>query len=176
MTEGPPWSEVIRLQEVGRSPLRRRLVADEAVRARVAQALALDALGKLEAEVSVSPWLDGAEVEGRWSADYQQTCGVTLEPFDTHGEGEFTVRVVPQGSRNAPEEAEELSIDPEAEDPPDVLEDDRIDLAAYVVEHLALEVDPFPRKPGAVFEPPAPEEPPSPFAVLRRLQGEGGGE
>jgi len=50
-----------------------------------------------------------------------------------------------------------------------VLEGDVVDLAAYVVEHLALEIDPFPRKPGAVFTPPEPEEPPSPFAVLKGL-------
>jgi uncharacterized metal-binding protein YceD (DUF177 family) len=175
MTDALPWTEEIRLKEVGRSPLRRRLAADEAVRARVAEALGLNALHRLEALVSVTPWLDGAQVEGRWSASYEQTCGVTLEPFETQVKGEFEIRVVPRGSRNAPEDSHEVSVDPEAEDPPDVLEEDRIDIAAYVVEHLALEVDPFPRKPGAVFDPPEPEEPPSPFAVLRRLEGEGGG-
>jgi len=53
-----------------------------------------------------------------------------------------------------------------------VLENDSIDLAAYVVEHLSLELDPFPRKPGAVFEPPAEEGSASPFAVLRKLKGD----
>jgi hypothetical protein len=43
-------------------------------------------------------------------------------------------------------------------------------VAHYIVEHLALAIDPFPRKPGAEFEftPPAEEE--SPFAVLKKLK------
>jgi uncharacterized metal-binding protein YceD (DUF177 family) len=63
-----------------------------------------------------------------------------------------------------------MAVDPEADDPPDVLEDDVIDVAAYLVEHLALEIDPFPRKPGAEFEPPPEERPTSPFAVLQGLK------
>ena len=71
-----------------------------------------------------------------------------------------------------PDEASgELDLDPEADDPPDLLESDRIDLAAYVVEDLALAIDPFPRKPGVAFE--APDQPGelSPFAVLAKLKG-----
>ena len=42
-------------------------------------------------------------------------------------------------------------------------------MSGYVVEHLALELDPFPRKPGAVFvQPPEPTEI-SPFAALKAL-------
>ena len=51
-----------------------------------------------------------------------------------------------------------------------MLEDGEIDLGQYVVEHLALELDPFPRKPGAEFvQPPEPAEI-SPFAVLKALK------
>jgi uncharacterized metal-binding protein YceD (DUF177 family) len=63
-----------------------------------------------------------------------------------------------------------VELDPDAADPPDVLEDDAIDLAAYVVEHLALEIDPFARKPGVEFEYTPPDEEESPFAVLKKLQ------
>jgi len=45
-----------------------------------------------------------------------------------------------------------------------------IDVAGYVVEHLALEIDPFARKPGAEFEYIAPTVEESPFAVLKALQ------
>jgi hypothetical protein len=50
-----------------------------------------------------------------------------------------------------------------------------VDLAAYVVEHLALEIDPFPRSPGAEFEPPAALPESSPFDVLRALKDRDGG-
>ena len=167
MSASPPWSEEVRLADLGRSGLQRRMVADQAARMRIAQALALDRLDQLEAMATVTPWHDGAEIDARWTAVIEQTCGVSLERFGSELEGAFTVRVLPRTSRHAPEEGPEVAVDPEAEDPPDLLDDDRFDLAAYVVEHLALEIDPFPRKPGVVFEAPAAEEPPSPFAILR---------
>jgi hypothetical protein len=171
MTRQGPWSETLALHELAQGPVRRRLVAPEAARERIARELDLDGLASLEAEVEVSPWLDGAEVRGRWHAAIVQTCGVTLEPLPSEPEGEFLVRVLPAGSPNAPEEPTgEIAVELEDEDPPDLLDDDRIDLAALVVEHLGLEIDPFPRKPGAVFT--QPDEPGelSPFAVLRQLK------
>ena len=51
-----------------------------------------------------------------------------------------------------------------------MLEGDAIDVAAYVVEHLALEIDPFPRKPGAAFDYSPPDKEESPFAVLKNLK------
>ena len=50
---------------------------------------------------------------------------------------------------------------------------DVIDLGDYVVEHLALEIDPFPRRPGAVFEAPEPLPETSPFAALKALKPRG---
>jgi uncharacterized metal-binding protein YceD (DUF177 family) len=165
--DSPPWSDPVRLPGPGGRPVTRRLVADEGARGRIARALGLDGLHRLDAEATVAPWLDGAELGVRWTAEVEQTCGVTLEPFRTLLQGQFAVRVVPAGSRNAPGHAGEVAVDPEAEDPPDVLDGDVVDLAAYVIEHLALEIDPFPRKPGAVFTPPEAEAPASPFAVLK---------
>jgi uncharacterized metal-binding protein YceD (DUF177 family) len=169
-----PWPVTIRLGEVARhataKPLSRRLEADEAARRRIAKTLDLVRLDRLEADLDLSGWFDGARIDGRWRAEIVQTCGVTLEDFPTSLSGEFTVRVVPEGSAHAAPDLHEVEIDLEAEEPPDVVESDEIDLGGYVVEHLALEIDPFPRKPGAVFEPPA--EPPeaSPFAALLKLK------
>ena len=168
------WNEVVTLSEAQRETVKRALVADAAARSRIARALGLEALERLEAEMRVAPWLDGVEVSGRWSARVGQVCGVTLEPFESDLEGEIHLKALPEGSAalGGPDEAGgELDLDPEADDPPDVLEGDRIDLGAYVVEDLALAVDPFPRKPGVAFE--APEQPgePSPFAVLAKLKG-----
>ena len=162
-----PWSHPVRLAEAQRGAAL-ALEASEAERARVAVLLDLPALASLTAEATLRAWLDGAELKARWRAAFTRTCGVTLEPFDQVLEGEFAVRMVPAGSPNAPVEAEELDLD--APDPPDVLEDDRIDVAAYVVEHFALELDPFPRAPGAAFAPPDDPAEPSPFAALAALK------
>ena len=52
----------------------------------------------------------------------------------------------------------------------DVLASDEMDPTAYVIEHLTLALDPFPRKPDAEFEPPPTEAPESPFAALKALK------
>lgn len=174
------WPQTVRLDEVSRAGkgegLTRRLVADDAARAAIAKALDLVTLQRLEADLTVRGWLDGASIEGRWTALIEQICGVSLEPFTTDLDGEFQVRVVPHGSIHARDEDAELVVDPDAEDPPDVLDDDVIDLGGYVVEHLALEIDPFPRAPGAVFEAPPADDEASPFAALRALKPRGSGE
>ena len=177
---GAVWPQTIRFEEAARarpeSPLRRRLVADEVERAAIAKALDLETLERLEADLVVRGWFDGVAIEGRWSARIEQICGVSLEPFQTDLGGDFLVRIVPPGSPHAPNPEAEVTIDLDADDPPDVLEGDVINLGAYVVEHLALDIDPFPRRPDAVFEAPAPDPEASPFAVLRSLKRGGEGE
>lgn len=165
------WDKPLRLHELARGPVTLRLEPDEAERAEIARRLGLQSLPRLTAEVTVKPWLDGAEVRGRFQAVVEQVCGVSLDPFEQAVEGEIDARAVPAGSPHAAsEEGGEVELDPEAPDPPDELAGDALDLAAYVVEHLSLELDPFPRKPGAAFDyqPRAEEE--SPFAVLKKLQ------
>ena len=172
--KGPDWSARVRLSDVGRGPAVHRLEPDEAPRTRIARELDLAGLPAFSGEVRVAPWHDGAEIIGRWTARVTYTCGLTLEPFDADLEGDFAVRVVPPTSPLAEEpqagEDGEVELDLEADDPPDVLEADSFDLVVYLVEDLALSLEPFPRKPGAVFEPPPPENPESPFAVLKRLK------
>lgn len=129
----------------------------------------LIALERLEATLQVRPWMDGAEITGRLRGTVTQECGVTLDPFDSEVETDIRLHVVPQGSPHAPAETGELELDPDADDPPDVMTGPEIDLAAVVVEHLALSLDPFPRKPGAEFEPPPAAPAESPFSVLRGL-------
>jgi uncharacterized metal-binding protein YceD (DUF177 family) len=165
------WARPIRLHELARGPLRLRLAPDAAERARIAHDLGLESLPALEAEVTLRPWLDGAEVSGRFEARVEQLCSVTLEPFEQTLTGEIQVRAVPAGSPHASsDEGHEIELAMDAPDPPDVLEGEAVDVAAYVVEHLALEIDPFPRKPGAEFAYAPPDKEESPFAVLKTLK------
>jgi hypothetical protein len=168
------WREVVTLAEAQRGTVNRTLAADAEARGRIAKALGLDALESLTAQLRVSAWLDGVQIDGRWRARVRQTCGVTLEPFDSDLEGELRLRALPEGSAalgGADEGGGELDLDPEGDDPPDMLEDDKIDLGVYVVEDLSLAIDPFPRKPGVEFEAPEQKGEPSPFAVLAKLKG-----
>lgn len=164
------WDRPFRLGEVRRGPVRVSLAPDGAQRAAAARQLHLVSLPALGAELTVRPWLDGIEVAGRFDAVVEQVCGVTLDAFEASVTGEILLRAVPAGSPNAAAvEGGEVALDPEGDDPPDVLDGDAVDLAAYVLEHLALELDPFPRKPGATFAYASTEVETSPFAALRDL-------
>jgi uncharacterized metal-binding protein YceD (DUF177 family) len=164
------WDVVVKLHELGRGPVRLSLEPDADQRAAIAKRLGLKSLPSLKADVTVKPWLDGAELSGRFDAVVEQVCGVSLDPFEQPLTGDLDVRVVPAGSPHAAtSDGGDLELDPDAPDAPDVLDSDAIDIAAYVIELLALEVDPFPRKPGATFDYAAPEEETSPFAALKKL-------
>ena len=167
-----PFHKTIWFGELGHSPLAIELVATSDECGAISADLGLIELSQLQARLNVRSWLDGAEITGQLTALVTQECGVTLDPFESTIEGEVLLRVVPKGSPNAPKEAGEIELDPDADDPPDELEGSQIDLGAVVIEHLVLSLDPFPRKPGAEFEPPASDPVESPFAVLRALKGE----
>ncbi len=170
MGDDVTWARPLKLGELAHGPVRVRLAPDAADRAAVAKALGLQNLRQFTADVTVSAWLDGVQVNGRFEAVVEQICGVSLDPFEAEVEGEIDIRAVPEGSPHAvTPDGGDVELDSDAPDAPDLLEGDQIDLAAYVVEQLALELDPFPRKPGAEFDyqPEAAEI--SPFAVLKKL-------
>ena len=169
MSEAWPWGQSLAWPAPRGAERRLRLEASHEARAQLGRELDLETVQRLEAEVVVRPWLDGVEIEGRVEALVTRLCGVTLEPFDVALDEPLKVRVVPQGSPNAPRAEAEIIVDLNAEDPPDEAPGDGVDVSAYVVETLALALDPFPRKPGAVFESPAATEAISPFAALADL-------
>lgn len=164
------YSDPIRLNEIG-AGLQRRLVPDEATRKRIARALDLASLDAFEADVTLAPAREGQghagwTLSGRVVASAVQTCGITLEPLPVEIDERFSVDLV-EAAPVVEDEEIEIGVDDNA---PDVIEDGRIDLGQYAVEQLALNLDPFPRKPGAEFV--QPEEPAeiSPFAVLKTLK------
>ena len=169
------WPFVVRFIDVARrtpaDPLTRRIVLNAGQRAQVARDLGLEGLNRLEADVRLSAWHDGLRIEADWRGEVTQICGVSLDPFDSAVEGDFAVDVVPTGSLHAPAADDvEIVLELDADDPPDVVVGDEVDVGAYVIEHLTLEIDPFPRKPGVEFEPPEAEPESSPFAVLRAIK------
>ncbi|AYV48774.1 DNA-binding protein [Caulobacter flavus] len=169
-----PWPSTVTLARVDRGGVDLKLAPDETVLKAIAKQLGLVSLHELKADVYLRSWMDGAEVSGVLRARVVQTCGVTSEDFETPIDARFSLRVLPADSEHAPQdEGGELGLDPDGDDPPDVLEGETIDVSGYVIEHLALELDPFPRKPGAVFvQPPEPVEL-SPFAALKGLKTKG---
>ena len=168
------WSTPVRVHELSRGPLRLELEPDEATRLQIAKDLGLESLPALKAELELKSWLDGVEINGTFRAIVGQVCAVSLDPFEHPLSGVIEVRAVLADSPHAPATVSgEVEFDPEAPDPPDILLSDAIDLASSVVEHLALEVDPFARKPGAEFDYAPPTAEISPFAALKILKDRG---
>lgn len=172
MTASLPFSETVRLNQIG-AGLTRRLEPDEAVCRRIARALDLQALDAFVAEMEVRPTPTSSEwtLKGRVSAHVVQTCGLTLEPLPVDVDRRFSIQL----AEAAREQVEEIEVTLDEEDV-DLIEDGKIDLGQYAVEQLALSLDPFPRKPGAEFVQPQEPADISPFAALKALkpkEGEG---
>ena len=158
----PELSRLVLAERIGAAPFTVRVEANAeecralAVRMRIPAVLGLSCDFLLCRE--------GAETihaEGRLSARVVQACVVTLDEFEAEITESFTVRFVPEG-------AESPEIDPEAED--EIPYRGRtIDLGEAVSEQLALALDLYPRRPGALL-PEAEAAPPGPFAGLGALR------
>ena len=160
-----PYSEPVRLHQVG-GGVKRTLEPDAAARARIVKALDLASLDTFTAEMELAPSAAGWRLSGRVRASLAQTCGITLEPLPLEIDAPFSLTLAEAVEE---EDADEIVITLDDESP-DLIENGQIDLGQYAVEQLALQLDPFPRKPGAEFvQPPEPAEI-SPFAVLKQLR------
>ena len=103
-------------------------------------------------------------VTGTVAAKVTQTCVVSLDEFDS----EVSEEVEALFDEKIKEPVDENALD---EDAPDPIYDGMIDVGIVAGEFLALGLDLYPRKPGAVFEFGAePDEEPSPFSALAKLR------
>jgi hypothetical protein len=155
------------------------LEADETIRTAIAAAIGLRALPRLQATFDVTRrGADGLRVTGRVSATAGQTCVVTLEPIENEIEEAIAVDFVPPAAAAIGGAAGEgRQVEVTSEETPELLHGDAVDLGALATEFLILGIDPYPRKPGAVFQaPPAEAAGDHPFAALASLRrgGQGG--
>jgi hypothetical protein len=174
-----PWRVPVATEDIAEGGQQFALAADAEVRAGIAQMVGLRDLPRLEADFDVSrQGADGLRVIGRVSATVGQNCVVTLEPLANEIEETVDLIFMPSAAADpAPAESDEDDGVRDGKwDDPEPLIGGQIDLGALATEFLILGLDPYPRKPGAVFEPPRdfqPEE--SPFAALAgRTKGRDG--
>jgi uncharacterized metal-binding protein YceD (DUF177 family) len=164
----------VALRDVGPKGRTERVVAAESARAALAESLGIPAIKALSAELRIDPAGAGSfHVRGTVTADVVQTCVVTLDEIDQHVSEPVHVVLVPQAGRAADEAA---LVDPLEEEAPQLVHRGRIELGSIVAEHLALGLDPYPRRADADFPPHVEDEAggaPSPFARLRLLKRKG---
>jgi uncharacterized metal-binding protein YceD (DUF177 family) len=172
----PEFSRIIDLAAARTAPQRVEISARAPELAALAarfDLLGLTALS-LEGQVTWDPAAKLYSLDGRIGAHATQACVVTLEPVDAAVDAGFRRLYTPVPPRQGRDGTSELVVEAEADDPPDVVPDERLDVGEVAAEQLALALDPYPRKPGAEL-PQAysesgavPEE--SPFAVLASLK------
>lgn len=173
---GPSRYPLSRLVAVDRLPAGGQTVVVEATEAEcagLAEIYDIEAVKAVRAVLTVKPWRrSGARVTGTVDADVVQACVLTLDPVDEHVSETIAATFLPAEEITEPSADEEIEIQPDEDDPPEPLEGRNVDLGALVAEHVAIGLDPYPRAPGAVFEPhieddPDADRPPSPFAALK---------
>jgi len=170
MSTNRPWSVPVRLDEVPETGLHLDLAADTTVRAAVAAAAGVNEVPQLAAAFDVARHgRDGLHVTGTVSARVRQTCVVTLDPVENEIAEAVDLMFVPPSALGPL--ANEVNLRAEAVEPPEALMDGVVDLGAVATEFLMLGIDPYPRRPGAVFDPPHDADAGShPFAALAALR------
>jgi len=162
-----PWHVPILVEDVPETGLHLDLVADEHVRGGLAALAGVPDVRRLEAAIDLARHGNGLRATGRVTATVGQTCVVTLEPIESQVDESIDVIFAPSSPGDFADENAAL----EADEPPELLSDGTVDLGAIAVEFLLLGIDPYPRKPGAEFAPPAEDgAATSPFAALAKLR------
>jgi uncharacterized metal-binding protein YceD (DUF177 family) len=168
MITADPWSVPVVVAQLPDTGLHRDIEADPAARASMAEVAGLR-------EVLSAPQRSGrVHVTGHVRARIGQTCVVTLDPIENEIDEPIDLEFAP------PDQIPQLSdlVDDAAEsdieipDPPEPIVNGVIDLGRLATDAIFLAVDPYPRRPDAVFEPLVEAADPEdhPFAALKALQ------
>lgn len=176
MSDKPdPWRVPVVVAQIPEVGLHRDIEADQPTRKAMADVAGLREILSASASLDVMPRGGGRfHVAGHVRARVGQTCVVTLDPIENDIDEPIDLIFAP------PEQIPELSdlVDDAAEseeeipDPPEPIVNGIIDLGRLATDALFLAIDPYPRKPGAVFEPRVEADDPEdhPFAALKALK------
>jgi uncharacterized metal-binding protein YceD (DUF177 family) len=170
-----PWSVPVTVAQIPDTGLHRDIEADRATREAMAEVAGLHEILSASAALDVTSKGGGRfHVAGRVRARVGQSCVVTLDPIENDIDEEIDLIFAP------PEQIPELSdlvdeaaeSDTEVPDPPEPIVNGVIDLGRLATDALFLGIDPYPRRPDAVFELPVVAADPEdhPFAALKALQ------
>ena len=166
-----PFSVMYDLSDLSNGGDEISIAPSEEQRARLAEWAGLNSVEKFEAQVTlIRRSATRFAYEAALSADVTQSCVVTLEPV--HSQVALDVSRIlhltktPRGAQLA---VDELSST--ADEGPEEIQNSHYDLAGPLLEEFSLAIDPYPRAPGVVFEPPQDKDASeSPFAALKPLK------
>lgn len=177
MTTTAPLERIYDLSDLSVAGTEVTIDAKPEQRAKIAVWLEVESVEKFVGAIALRKLsMNRYRYEAVLKCDLTQSSVVTLQPLRTRIEERFSRELhVAYRSRHAPEPDKELTIAAADDDAPEEIESSHYDLAAPLLEELSLALDPYPRAPDENFSlpdsPDAKQE--SPFAVLKRLKGEG---
>ena len=170
-----PWSVPVIVAQIPDTGVHREIEAGPAARNAMADISGLREILSASASLDLTPEKAGRiHVAGRVRARIGQTCVVSLDPIENNIDEAIDLIFAP------PEQIPELAdlvdeaaeSDAEIPDPPEPIVNGVIDLGRLATDALFLAIDPYPRKPDAVFKPliEAADPEDHPFAALKALQ------
>jgi hypothetical protein len=177
MSKNPPFEHVYDLSDLSSAGAEVTIDLNKEQRAKLAAWLEVETVAKFLAIVTLRKLaMNRFQIHAHLTCDLVQPSVISLEPLSTHVEEDFSreLQVAHRIRREIAEEGE-LTLAAGDDETPEQIETSRYDLAGPLLEELSLALDPYPRAPGEAFEAPGGLEakPESPFAVLKKLKGEG---
>jgi hypothetical protein len=151
-----PWRVLVGVAQIPETGLHREIEADEAVRKAIADIAEQREVISVHAAFDLMPnKRDGrVHVTGRVQARIGQTCVVTLDPIENDIDEPIDLMFAPP--EQIPQMADLIDevedSDEETPDPPEPIVNGFIDIGRLATDVLFLGIDPYPRKPDAVFE------------------------
>jgi uncharacterized metal-binding protein YceD (DUF177 family) len=179
MNPADPWRIPVVVAQIPDTGLHRAFEAGEVSRAAMAEIAGVREVITANASFDLQLKSGGrVHVAGEVHARIGQTCVVTLEPIENQiDEVVDLVFAPPEQIRSLAALVDEAaqSEDEQVPDPAEPIVDGVIDLGRLATDVLFLAIDPYPRRSGAVFEPPREVVDPAdhPFAALKKLQTSG---
>ena len=130
--------------------------ADASLLAEVAAQLKILRVDSFAWELTAKPWgKKGFRLDGIVKGLVAQACTITLSPVIENIEEIVDLRFVPEetlkGKSRKTGFEEDINFDATPEDEPETYSGDLFDAMPFVIEHLALGLDPYPRTEGAAF-------------------------
>ncbi|WFU37883.1 DUF177 domain-containing protein [Bradyrhizobium sp. CB82] len=175
--ETDPWRVPVIVAQIPDTGLHREIEASSREREAMAEVAGVREILSAQASFDMSPKSGGrVHVTGSVRARIGQTCVVTLDPIESEIDEEIDLMFAPEAEARRLADLIEEGHDSDgaeaAPEPPEAIMAGAIDLGRLATDALFLGIDPYPRKPGAVFEAQvtAPDPEDHPFAALKALQ------
>ncbi|HEY3890595.1 MAG TPA: DUF177 domain-containing protein [Bradyrhizobium sp.] len=170
-----PWSVRVVVAQIPDTGLHSDFEAGPIAREAMAAVAGLREIRSAQASLDVMPERGGRfHVAGRVRARIGQVCVVSLDPIENDIDESIDLIFAPAEQIPVLSDLVDEAAESDAEipDPPEPIENGIIDLGRVATDALFLAIDPYPRRPDAIFEPPVEVTDPNdhPFAALKALQ------